>query len=318
MLARRRPTTTPRTPPPGTAAKSVTAPNPSSSTFARRTIAAPSGCSLARSTRPGEVEQAGVGPAGERRDGRDARPAERQGPGLVEDDGVDPMGRARAPRRRGSGCRPPRPRPVPTMIAVGVARPIAHGQAMTTTAMNEVRARVRRGSGPNSEPDQRRSPRAIDEDHRDEDLGDAVGQALDRCLAALRAPDQVDDAGERRVATDSGRAQHERAGRVEGRADDLVARRRPRPGSARRSASTHRSTRPPRGRRRRPGRDRRGGPGAGRRPRPARAATSASRPVASTRLATVALEADEPADGAGRAGLGATSRASGRAGRGQG
>ena len=39
-------------------------------------------------------------------------------------------------------------RPVPTMTAVGVARPIAHGQAMTTTAMNAVRASVIRGSGP--------------------------------------------------------------------------------------------------------------------------------------------------------------------------
>ena len=40
------------------------------------------------------------------------------------------------------------PRPVPTMIAVGVARPIAHGQAMTRTAMNAVSASVSRGSGP--------------------------------------------------------------------------------------------------------------------------------------------------------------------------
>ena len=40
------------------------------------------------------------------------------------------------------------PRPVPTMIAVGVARPIAHGQAITTTLMNAVSASVSRGSGP--------------------------------------------------------------------------------------------------------------------------------------------------------------------------
>lgn len=32
------------------------------------------------------------------------------------------------------------PRPVPTMIATGVARPRAHGQLMTTTATAEVRA----------------------------------------------------------------------------------------------------------------------------------------------------------------------------------
>ena len=54
-----------------------------------------------------------------------------------------------------SSASPPRmripasaPRPVPTMIAVGVARPIAHGQAMTRTLMNAVSASVRRGSGP--------------------------------------------------------------------------------------------------------------------------------------------------------------------------
>ena len=41
------------------------------------------------------------------------------------------------------------PRPVPTMIAVGVASPIAHGQAMTTTLMNAVSASVSLGSGPN-------------------------------------------------------------------------------------------------------------------------------------------------------------------------
>ena len=40
------------------------------------------------------------------------------------------------------------PRPVPTMIAVGVARPIAHGQAMTRTLTNAVSAYVTRGSGP--------------------------------------------------------------------------------------------------------------------------------------------------------------------------
>ena len=92
-----------------------------------------------------------------------------------------------------SSASPPRmrmpasaPRPVPTMIAVGVARPIAHGQAMTTTPMKAVSASVSRGSGPNtSQTDERAGG---DEEHdRDEDLGDPVGQALDRGLAALGA-----------------------------------------------------------------------------------------------------------------------------------
>ena len=42
------------------------------------------------------------------------------------------------------------PLPVPTMIAVGVARPMAQGQAMMTTPMNAVSASVNRGSGPNT------------------------------------------------------------------------------------------------------------------------------------------------------------------------
>ena len=42
------------------------------------------------------------------------------------------------------------PLPVPTMIAVGVARPIAQGQAMMRTAIAVDRAKGRRGSGPSS------------------------------------------------------------------------------------------------------------------------------------------------------------------------
>ena len=58
-------------------------------------------------------------------------------------------------RRAVSSASPPRmrmpasaPRPVPTMIAVGVARPMAQGQAMMSTVMALTSAYVRRGSGP--------------------------------------------------------------------------------------------------------------------------------------------------------------------------
>ena len=54
-----------------------------------------------------------------------------------------------------SSASPPRisipasaPLPVPTMIAVGVASPSAQGQAMIRTAMKACRAKVKRGSGP--------------------------------------------------------------------------------------------------------------------------------------------------------------------------
>ena len=64
---------------------------------------------------------------------------------------------------------------------------------------------------------------AISQDGRDEDLGDAVREAGDRRLRALRALDELDDPGQRRVAPDAGGAHDERAGRVDGRPDDLVA-----------------------------------------------------------------------------------------------
>ncbi len=48
----------------------------------------------------------------------------------------------RARTRCGSGCPICAPRPVPTMIAVGVARPSAHGQAMTSTATALTSARA--------------------------------------------------------------------------------------------------------------------------------------------------------------------------------
>ena len=42
------------------------------------------------------------------------------------------------------------PRPVPTMIAIGVASPSAQGHAMMSTATALTSASARRGSGPHS------------------------------------------------------------------------------------------------------------------------------------------------------------------------
>ena len=70
----------------------------------------------------------------------------------------------------------------------------------------------------------RRSTAASTRTSRDEHLGDAVGQARDRRLGALRPLDEVDDPGESRVAPDARRAHDEAAGPVERGADDLVAR----------------------------------------------------------------------------------------------
>ena len=91
------------------------------------------------------------------------------------------------------------PLPVPTMIAVGVARPMAHGQAMMRTAIAVDSANGRLGSGPSEQPDREGERRDAD-DGRHEPAGDPVGHALDRRLRALRALDEADDLGQRRVA----------------------------------------------------------------------------------------------------------------------
>ena len=128
-----------------------------------------------------------------------------------------------------SSASPPRmriptsaPLPVPTMIAVGVARPIAHGQAMITTPMNAVSASVTRGSGPTR--NQATNVRAA----TTSTIGTKISliRSASRWigrLRALRPLDELHDPGERRVAADVGGPHDERAGRVDRRADDLVA-----------------------------------------------------------------------------------------------
>ena len=281
---------------------------------ARARIAAPSGCSLPFSTAPARSSSSSGADAGCGDD-----PADRGRPTVS----VPVLSSTTVSTRWAvSSASPPRmrmpasaPRPVPTMIAVGVARPIAHGQAMTTTAMNAVSARVRRGSGPSDEPDDERRG-GEDQDERDEHLGDPVGEALDRRLRALGTLDELDDPGQRRVAPDPRRAHHERAGRVERRADDLVARPRPRPGSARRSASMRRPPTRPRPRPRRPGSFRPAGRAAGR-----RRATVLERDLSVRRRhgrAARSPGSGRPADGSRRSsGPWPAPRASGRAARGR-
>ena len=93
------------------------------------------------------------------------------------------------------------PLPVPTMMAVGVARPSAHGQAMTMTAVpassaltngvtRGVERRRRRSSGTTNSHTRNVSDRDA-HDGRDEHGADAVGEALDRGLGALRVLDEL-------------------------------------------------------------------------------------------------------------------------------
>ena len=113
-------------------------------------------------------------------------------------------------------------RPVPTMIEVGVASPMAQGQAMISTATALTSAEGERGLRPEDEPDEE-GQRRHRHHRRHEPRGDAVDQRLDRQLGALRLLHHADDLGQQRVGADLGGAIGEAAGLVDGAADDLGA-----------------------------------------------------------------------------------------------
>ena len=135
------------------------------------------------------------------------------------------------------------PRPVPTIRAVGVASPSAHGQAMISTATAAVNAAgspapvpIQNAEGGDGERD----------DDRHEDAGDPVGQPLHLGLAVLRLLDQPRHLGELGVRADAGGPDDQPAAGVDGRAGDGVARAAPRPARTRRSASRRRPPTSPR------------------------------------------------------------------------
>ena len=95
-------------------------------------------------------------------------------------------------------------------------------------------ASVSRGSGPERSPRSTNAAAASAEDERDEDLADPVGEALDRCLAALGPADHARRSGPGSSRADARRPEDERPGHVERGPDDLVTRGDLAPGSARR------------------------------------------------------------------------------------
>ena len=113
--------------------------------------------------------------------------------------------------------------PVPTMMAVGVARPSAHGQAMMMTAMVVPMASVQRpSSGPNSAQPANVSAASAEHD-RDEPRRDLVGEALHRRLRALGVLDEAHDLRQRRVLADGAGPDTRLPVRLSGGADDDVA-----------------------------------------------------------------------------------------------
>ena len=168
-----------------------------------------------------QVEQFVGRHAGCRDDPADRRAADGQRSGLVEHDRIDPMGGLErlATADEDAGLR----------ATTGPDHDRGRRRQAHRARAGDDQDRDERGQGEGQawlragdEPGEERR-RGDDQDERHEHLGDAVGEALDRRLRALGPLDEVDDAGQRRVAPDPRRAHHERAGRVLGRPDDLVA-----------------------------------------------------------------------------------------------
>ena len=95
------------------------------------------------------------------------------------------------------------PRPVATITAVGTASPIAHGQAMMSTATAAAKARTA-GAASAATNQTTKVAIAIDEHDRHEDPADAVGEPLDRRARALRLAHELHDLREHAVGADGG------------------------------------------------------------------------------------------------------------------
>ncbi len=95
------------------------------------------------------------------------------------------------------------------MIAIGVARPSAHGHAMMSTATALTSPCARRGSGPHTAHAMNVST-ATSATIGTKILGDAIGEPLNRRARALRLADHADDLREQRLAPDALRPHRQR------------------------------------------------------------------------------------------------------------
>ena len=193
-------------------------------------IAAAIGCSRGVLQRPGEAQHLALVGAGGGVDSDEAHHSRRHRAGLVEHDRVD---RARRLEHLGS---------LDDDAELGAATGADHdrrrcGQAEGARAGDDQhRDRGRDGDGrrlTGAEPEPERG--GGDGDHgRDEHRGDAVGEALHRCLAGLGVVDEAGDLGELGVGADAHGAHDEPAAGVDGAAGDASRRARPRRGPVRR------------------------------------------------------------------------------------
>ena len=109
------------------------------------------------------------------------------------------------------------------MMAIGVASPSAHGQAMMSTAMALSSASAKRGSGPQTY--QRSEGDDGHDDYRRHEPGrHGVGEPLNRRARALRLADHPDDLRQHGLAPDALGAHDEAPRAVDRRARDPLSR----------------------------------------------------------------------------------------------
>ncbi len=178
-----RPSTTPSTPIPATALNPLTAPRTASPCAA--TIAARQRVFGIVFEGRRQMQRLGQGQAADLRVGH-LWLAAGQRAGLVEGEHRELLGAAPALRHSSTRMPARAPWPVPTMIAVGVASPSAHGQAMTSTA---TAIDQRLGTARRPRPHHAlKVASAMTHHRRHEDRRDAVGQALHRALPPCASP----------------------------------------------------------------------------------------------------------------------------------
>ena len=99
------------------------------------------------------------------------------------------------------------------MIAIGVARPRAHGQAIISTATALTRACAKRGSGPKKLHATNVSDRNCNH-RRNKPRSHSISQPLNRSAAALRLADHLHDPRQQRLTAHTFGAHDQRPGSI--------------------------------------------------------------------------------------------------------
>ena len=218
----RLPSTVPTTPLPVSEVKSAAAPRLKPRSSAPLTTASASGCSLLRSRLATSRNKSSSSTAPSRRRWRGAA-CLRSGSRSCRRPAVSTFSISSSASAFLMRTPAQAPRPVPTMIDIGVANPSAQGQAMIKhgDGVDESRS-PSPAPGPNIDQTMNVTTAAA-MTRRYEPAGDGVGERLDRRARTLGLGHHLDDPGQQGVAADPLGAHDEGAGAVDGAAGHFVA-----------------------------------------------------------------------------------------------